>query len=55
MWSKVTTKSDSRTVTLGDRYENLFIVKEGVKPGERVITEGMQKVRPGMVVSPADK
>jgi membrane fusion protein (multidrug efflux system) len=44
-----------RTVTLGDRYENLFIVKEGVKPDDRVITEGMQKVRPGMVVSPADK
>jgi membrane fusion protein, multidrug efflux system len=44
-----------RTVTLGDRFENLFVVKEGVKPGERVITDGMQKVRPGMVVTPADK
>ena len=29
-----------RTVTLGDRFENLIIVKEGVKPGERVIAEG---------------
>ena len=44
-----------RTVTLGDRFENLFVVNEGVKPGERVITDGMQKVRPGMVVTPADK
>ena len=44
-----------RTVTLGDRFENMFIVKGGVKPGERVITEGMLKVRPGMVVNPADK
>ena len=44
-----------RTVTLGDRFENLIIVKEGVKPGERVITEGLQKVRPGMVVTPTEK
>jgi membrane fusion protein (multidrug efflux system) len=40
-----------RTVVLGERYENMTIVKEGLKPGERVITEGMQKVRPGMVVT----
>jgi RND family efflux transporter MFP subunit len=44
-----------RTVTLGDRYENMFVIKSGVKPGERVITEGMLKVRPGMVVTPAEK
>jgi membrane fusion protein (multidrug efflux system) len=44
-----------RTVVLGERYENLVIVKEGVKPGERVIVEGLQKVRPGMVVAPAEK
>jgi RND family efflux transporter MFP subunit len=44
-----------RTVILGDRVENLVIVKEGVKPGERVITDGMQKVRPGMTVTPAEK
>jgi membrane fusion protein (multidrug efflux system) len=40
-----------RTVVLGERYENMTIVKEGLKPGEQVITEGMQKVRPGMVVT----
>jgi membrane fusion protein (multidrug efflux system) len=44
-----------RTVVLGERYENLAIVKEGVRPGERVITEGMQKVRPGMVVTPTEQ
>lgn len=44
-----------RTVVLGERYENLAIVKEGVKPGERVIIEGLQKVRPGMTVAPAEK
>ena len=44
-----------RTVVLGERYEDLVIVKEGVKPGDRVIVEGLQKVRPGMVVAPAEK
>jgi membrane fusion protein (multidrug efflux system) len=44
-----------RTVVLGERYEDLVIVKDGVNPGERVIVEGLQKVRPGMVVTPAEK
>ncbi|MBF0524095.1 MAG: efflux RND transporter periplasmic adaptor subunit [Deltaproteobacteria bacterium] len=44
-----------RTVVLGDRYENMFIVKEGVKAGERVIVEGLLKARPGAVVKPTDK
>ena len=43
-----------RTVTLGDRYENLIIVKEGVKPGERVIAEGLQRLRPGVLVTPTE-
>ncbi len=44
-----------RTVSLGDRYQDMFIVKDGVKPSERVIIEGMQKVRPGMAVNPTEK
>ena len=48
-------KVSLRTVAVGERFEDLFIVKEGAKPGERVITEGLQKVRPGMVVTPREK
>lgn len=44
-----------RTVTLGDRYENLIIAKDGVKAGERVIAEGLQRLRPGMLVTPTEK
>ena len=44
-----------RTVVLGERVENHVIVKEGVKPGERVIIDGLQKVRPGVIVTPAEK
>jgi membrane fusion protein (multidrug efflux system) len=39
-----------RPVTVGDRVGNLWIVTAGVKPGERVIVEGVLKVREGTVV-----
>ena len=44
-----------RPVTLDERVGDLYIVTKGLKPGERVIVEGMQKVRPGMQVKPEQK
>jgi membrane fusion protein (multidrug efflux system) len=41
-----------RTVTLSERIGDLIIVTRGLEPGERVIVEGVQKVRPGMQVKP---
>jgi membrane fusion protein (multidrug efflux system) len=41
-----------RAVTLGDTVGQDWIVSEGVKPGERVVAEGVQKVRAGMLVDP---
>ncbi len=41
-----------RSVTLGERVGNLWLVEKGLKPRERVIVEGIQRVRPGMKVSP---
>jgi membrane fusion protein (multidrug efflux system) len=41
-----------RTVTLNERIGDLVIVSRGLEPGERVIVEGLQKVRPGMQVKP---
>jgi membrane fusion protein (multidrug efflux system) len=46
-------KVSIRPVTVGDRVGNLWIVTEGVKPGERVIVEGLQKVRDGATVKVA--
>ena len=43
---------DIRIVNPGERIGSLWIIKEGLKPGERVIVEGLQKVRPGMKVEP---
>ena len=39
-------------VSLGETVGSEWIVREGVKPGERVIVEGLQKLRQGMVVNP---
>jgi RND family efflux transporter MFP subunit len=41
-----------RTVKLGDRIGSMWIVTEGLKPGERVVAEGIQQARPGAQVSP---
>lgn len=40
----------ARTVTLGDASGDSYIVLTGLKAGERVIVDGIQKVRPGMQV-----
>jgi RND family efflux transporter MFP subunit len=41
-----------RPVKVGDRVGNQWIIADGLKPGEHVIAEGVQKVRPGMLVTP---
>jgi membrane fusion protein (multidrug efflux system) len=40
------------TVQVGDRVGTQWIVRSGVKPGERVVAEGVQKVGPGLQVNP---
>jgi RND family efflux transporter MFP subunit len=45
-------KVDIRKVQVGDRVGDLWIVTDGLKLGERVITEGLQKVGPGSPVRP---
>lgn len=44
-----------RTVVVGERHTDRYIVTEGLQPGEKVIVEGQLKVRPGAVVAPTDK
>ena len=41
-----------RSVNVGDRIGNQWIIADGLKPGEQVIAEGVQKVRAGMQVNP---
>jgi membrane fusion protein, multidrug efflux system len=41
-----------RPVTVGDRVGTQWIIETGLKPGDRVVAEGIQKVRPGAIVNP---
>ena len=45
-------KVSIRTVEVGDRVGTQWIIADGLKPGDRVVAEGVQKVRPGMQVNP---
>ena len=45
-------KVDIRPVKVGQRSGNLWIIDQGLKPGERVVVEGLQKVKAGMTVTP---
>ncbi len=41
-----------RTVRMGPRVGPLWVVEEGVKPGEHVVIKGLQQIRSGMRVEP---
>jgi membrane fusion protein, multidrug efflux system len=34
------------------RFSHFYIVKDGLKPGERVVYEGIQSIKDGMVIKP---
>ena len=56
MQSVLTVDSDhkvvARPVTTGERVEDGWIIENGLKAGDRVIVDGVQKARPGMVGAP---
>lgn len=45
-------KINIRPITVGERVGKLWIVNDGVKAGERVVVEGLMKVRDGATVKP---
>jgi membrane fusion protein, multidrug efflux system len=45
-------KVERRPVKLGQSTAQLAVIADGLKPGESVILEGLQRARPGMPVTP---
>lgn len=45
-------KTQWRAVTLGASVDGLRVVTSGLQAGERVVVNGVQRVRPGMLVDP---
>jgi membrane fusion protein, multidrug efflux system len=44
-------KAEIRAVKVGETYQGMIVVTEGLKVGEKVIVEGFQRVRQGIPVS----
>src|SRR5262249_45055363 len=42
----------SRPVRVGALHDGLRVIEDGLNPGERLIVNGLQQVRPGAVVEP---
>jgi membrane fusion protein (multidrug efflux system) len=45
-------KVDVRTVTVGDRVDSRWIITGGLNAGDRVVVEGVQRMRTGVHVNP---
>jgi membrane fusion protein, multidrug efflux system len=45
-------KATQRAVTVGQQIGENVLIREGLKPGERIVVEGLQKVREGSTVQP---
>lgn len=48
-------KIQTREVKVGPKIKQFWLITEGVKPGEQVVYEGLQKVKDGLVVKPTVK
>lgn len=48
----VNNQVERRSVTLGKRVGQYWLVEKGLQPGEKVLVEGVQKVKPSMQVTP---
>jgi len=45
-------KVSMRTVKPGEKIGRMWVIEEGLKPGEQVVVEGLQKLREGTLVTP---
>lgn len=44
-------KAEYRPVVLGPAFDGLRVVRDGLKPGEKIVVNGLQRVRPGAPVT----
>jgi membrane fusion protein (multidrug efflux system) len=47
-------KAQQRPIKTGTRLGDLWLVEEGLKPGEVIVVDGLQKARPGVTVKPVE-
>ena len=39
-----------RNVKVGQQVDSLWVIEDGLKPGEKVVVEGLQRIRDGLTV-----
>lgn len=42
---------EQKEIEIGERYQNSWVVKSGLKSGERVVVDGAAKIKPGVTVA----
>jgi membrane fusion protein (multidrug efflux system) len=45
-------RAQIRPVKVGEKVGSLWVIEDGLKFGDRIVVEGMQKIRDGQVVKP---
>jgi membrane fusion protein (multidrug efflux system) len=45
-------KIESRQVTISDRVGEFYVISDGLQAGDKIVLEGLQKVRPSMEIVP---
>jgi membrane fusion protein (multidrug efflux system) len=48
-------KIERREVKVGPKVRDFWLITEGLKPGEKIVYEGLQLARDGVVVEPTVK
>ena len=43
---------ETRDIKVGSKVRSFWLITEGLKPGEKVVFEGLQKVKDGAAVKP---
>ena len=46
-------KVESRVVTTAEAIDNQWLVTSGLKEGDKIVVEGLQKIRSGATVAPS--
>ncbi|RYZ22016.1 MAG: efflux RND transporter periplasmic adaptor subunit, partial [Sphingobacteriales bacterium] len=41
-----------RRVSVGSRFNEMVVIRDGLKEGEQIVSDGVQNLRPGAVVNP---
>jgi len=47
-------KAHIQPVSVGERSGSLWIIEHGLEPGQRIVVEGLQKIRDGVTVNPTN-